>query len=75
MAAGLGVCLVPAGIPEARSSGITLRPVRPSLPNLDCHLALAYKRDTTCDLVKVFTSVVRDVVGQKRPRNVEAARA
>jgi DNA-binding transcriptional LysR family regulator len=73
VAAGLGVCLVPAGIPEARSGAIRLRPVRPSLQNLDCHLALAYKRDTGCDLVQLFTSVVRDVVAQNQPRSALAA--
>jgi DNA-binding transcriptional LysR family regulator len=66
VAAGLGVCFVPAGIPEAKSDAIRLRPVRPALPNIDCHLALAYKPDSPCDLVQLFTSVVRDVVAHRR---------
>ena len=67
VAAGLGVCFVPAGIPEARSDAIRLRPVRPALPNLDCHLALAYKRDSSCGLLQLFTSIVREVVADTRP--------
>jgi LysR family transcriptional regulator, benzoate and cis,cis-muconate-responsive activator of ben and cat genes len=65
VAAGLGVCFVPAGIPEARSDAIQLRPVRPSLPNVDCHLLFAYKRESVYGLVELFTAVVRDVVGRK----------
>jgi DNA-binding transcriptional LysR family regulator len=66
VAAGLGVCFVPAGIQERRLDEIQLRPVRPTLPRVDSELALAYKRDVLCDLVQMFAAVVRDVTSPQR---------
>jgi DNA-binding transcriptional LysR family regulator len=63
VAAGLGVCLVPAGVQDSHSTtSIVLRPVRPALPHIDMHIALAYKPQTTNELVKLFVEVVREVV-------------
>jgi DNA-binding transcriptional LysR family regulator len=75
VAAGLGVCLVPAGIGEGRSSAIQVRPVRPALPHVDSVLALAFKRELLCDLVRPFVAVVRDVAANaaKKPERVKAA--
>jgi DNA-binding transcriptional LysR family regulator len=64
VAAGLGVCFVPAGIQEGRSTSMVLRPVKPSLPHLDMHMALAYKAQPACELVQLFVDVVREVVAQ-----------
>jgi|SoiMethySBSTD1v2_1073268.scaffolds.fasta_scaffold00186_66 DNA-binding transcriptional LysR family regulator len=66
VAAGLGVCFVPAGIQERHS--IVLRPVSPSLPHVDSRLAIAYKPDS-CELVSLFVDVVREVMAAKRIRS------
>jgi len=65
VAAGLGVCFVPAGIQEGRSTSIVLRPVEPSLPHIDLHMAVAYKPKPACALVRLFVDVVREVVAQQ----------
>jgi DNA-binding transcriptional LysR family regulator len=65
VAAGLGVCFVPAGIQEGRSTSIVLRPLKPALPHLDMHMALAYRRQPTCKLAQLFVDVVREVVAQR----------
>lgn len=63
VAAGLGVCLVPSGLQDSHSmSSMVLRPVTPSLPHIDMHIALAYKPHSTSDLVPLFVGVVREVV-------------
>jgi DNA-binding transcriptional LysR family regulator len=67
VAAGLGVCFVPSGIQERRSEGIQLRPIRPTLPEVDSQLALACAKSPS-DLVEMFAAVVRDVTSTKRPR-------
>ena len=65
--AGLGVCLVPAGVQEKRSNGIVLRPVKPTLPHLESQLAVAYK-PPPCQLVSLFVDVVREVMAARRTR-------
>jgi len=63
VAAGLGVCLVPAGVQDSHSrSSMVLRPVTPALPHIDMHIALAYKPQSTSELVPLFVDVVREVV-------------
>ena len=63
VAAGLGVCLVPAGVQDSHStSSMVLRPVTPALPHIDMHIALAYKPQSTNELVPLFVDVVREVV-------------
>jgi DNA-binding transcriptional LysR family regulator len=70
VAAGLGVCLVPAGVQDSHStSSMVLRPVTPALPHIDMHIALAYKPQSTSELVPLFVEVVREVVAKHgRPR-------
>jgi DNA-binding transcriptional LysR family regulator len=63
VAAGLGVCLVPASVQDTHStSSMVVRPVTPSLPHTDTHIALAYKPHSTSELVPLFVSVVKEVV-------------
>jgi DNA-binding transcriptional LysR family regulator len=63
VAAGLGVCLVPAGVQDShKTSAMVLRPVTPALPHIDMHIALAYKPQSASELVSLFVDVVRDVV-------------
>jgi DNA-binding transcriptional LysR family regulator len=61
VAAGLGVCFVPSGIQEPKSRQVVLRPLIPSLPHVDSSLALAYRRDPVCDLVRQIVAAVHDV--------------
>ena len=61
VAAGLGVSFVPAGLQGEPPKGVVLRPLAPALPHIDCELALAYRRDLPCDLVRLFVDVVHDV--------------
>jgi DNA-binding transcriptional LysR family regulator len=61
VAAGLGVCFVPAGIQERRSKSLVLRPVRPELPGIDSQIALAYRQEPLCHIVQLFVAVVREV--------------
>jgi DNA-binding transcriptional LysR family regulator len=62
VAAGLGVCLVPAGVQDSHStSSMVLRPVSPALP-VEMHIALAYKPQSENELIPLFVDVVRDVV-------------
>jgi DNA-binding transcriptional LysR family regulator len=69
VAAGLGVCLVPAGVQDTHStSSIVVRPVTPLLPHIETHIALAYKPQSTNDLVPLFVDVVRDVVSAQAGR-------
>ena len=68
VAAGLGVCFVPAGIQERHSNSIVLRPVTPALPHVDSQLAVAYKPNS-CELVSLFMDVVKEVVAVKRSRS------
>jgi DNA-binding transcriptional LysR family regulator len=66
VAAGLGVCLVPAGVQDShRTSSMVLRPVTPALPHIDMHIALAYRPQATNELVPLFVDVVREVVGKR----------
>src|SRR5262245_15429806 len=67
VAAGLGVCFVPAGIQEKHSSSVVLRPVTPALPHVDSELAIAYKPQS-CELVSLFMEVVREVMAANRVR-------
>ena len=66
VAAGLGVCFVPASLQDARSRQIVLRPLRPSLPDLDSPLALAYKRAPVSELVQLLVAIVRDMLREQR---------
>jgi DNA-binding transcriptional LysR family regulator len=70
VAAGLGVCLVPAGVQDSHStSSMVLRPVTPALPHIDMQIALAYKPNSTSELVPLFVEVVKQVAGkQSRPK-------
>jgi len=60
--AGLGVCFVPGSIGNV---AMQVRPVKPAIPHVDSHLALAFKREPLCDLVQTFVAVVRDVAATK----------
>jgi len=65
VAAGLGVCLVPAGVQDSHSrSSMVLRPVPPPLPHIEMHIALAYKPQSPSDLVPLFVDIVREVVAK-----------
>jgi DNA-binding transcriptional LysR family regulator len=73
VAAGLGVCFVPAGIGERPSTVMQVRPIRPSLPHVDSHLLLAFKRGVQCDLVQRFVAVVRDATSPTGAETLERA--
>lgn len=73
VAAGLGVCFVPAGIGERPSSLMQVRPITPALPNVDSHLLLAFKRGVPCDLVRLFVAVVRDITSTKVTKRLRRA--
>lgn len=68
VAAGLGVCFVPAGIQQKHSNAVVLRPVTPTLPHVDSQLAIAYKPQS-CELVSLFMDVAREVLAAKRTRS------
>jgi DNA-binding transcriptional LysR family regulator len=61
VAAGLGVCFVPAGVQDGRTGSIVFRPVVPALP-IDMEIALAYKPQPASELVLQFVEVAKDVV-------------
>jgi DNA-binding transcriptional LysR family regulator len=75
VAAGLGVCLVPAGVQDSHStSSMVLRPLTPALPHIDMHIALAYKAQSANELVPLFVDVVKEVVRKhSRPKPVRVA--
>jgi DNA-binding transcriptional LysR family regulator len=74
VAAGLGVCLVPSGVQDSHvSSPMVVRPVTPELPHTDMHIALAYKPNSTSDLVPLFVEVVREVVAKQRRPDARSA--
>ena len=74
VAAGLGVCLVPASVQDTHStSSMVVRPVTPALPHTDTHIALAYKPQSTSELVPLFVGVVRDVVARQSGPRVRSA--
>ena len=74
VAAGLGVCLVPAGAQDSHGRAMVVRPVTPALPHIDMHIALAYKPQSENELVPLFVDVVKEVVGtQARPRPMRVA--
>jgi DNA-binding transcriptional LysR family regulator len=72
VAAGLGVCFVPAGLQEGRSRAIQLKPVRPRLPHIDAHLVLAYRREPVSELVQLFVKSVRAVTAHRSLREPRA---
>jgi DNA-binding transcriptional LysR family regulator len=75
VAAGLGVCLVPAGVQDSHStSSMVLRPVTPALPHIDMHIALAYNPASTSELVPLFVDVVKDVVRESARTTAAASR-
>ena len=69
VAAGLGVCFVPAGVQDGRTSSMVFRPVVPALP-IEMEIALAYKPQPATELVLLFVEVVKEVMA----RHVEADR-
>jgi DNA-binding transcriptional LysR family regulator len=64
VAAGLGVCFVPAGVQDGRSSSMVFRPVVPALP-IEMEIALAYQPESASELVLLFVEVVKEVVARK----------
>jgi len=68
VAAGLGVCFVPSSLQEERSTAVQIRPVKPRLPHVDLHLALAYRRQPISELVQLFVNAVRDVTHARGKR-------
>jgi DNA-binding transcriptional LysR family regulator len=68
VAAGLGVCFVPAGLPEGRSSSVATRPVSPRLPGVHTHVALAYRNERVSPLLQPFIDIVREVVAHRKTR-------
>lgn len=66
VAAGYGVCFVPAGIQEGRSRAIVLKPLQPRLSHIDCHLAMAYRQEPACELVQLFVQVAKEVSSRYR---------
>jgi DNA-binding transcriptional LysR family regulator len=75
VAAGLGVCLVPAGVQDSHStSAMVVRPLSPALPHIETHIALAYKPQSSSEIVPLFVDVVREVVGREhRPKPMRLA--
>ena len=61
VAAGLGVCFVPAGVQDGRTSSMVFRPVVPALP-IEMEIALAYKPQPATELVMLFVEVVKEVM-------------
>ena len=74
VAAGLGVCFVPAGVQDRFSNSVVLRPVSPALPHVDSQLAIAYKPNS-CELVSLFVDVVGEVMASKRAQSRTARMA
>lgn len=66
VAAGLGVCFVPAGVQDGRRSSMVFRPVTPPLP-IEMEIALAYREQGDCELVPLFVAIVREVVARQMP--------
>jgi hypothetical protein len=69
----LGVSFVPAGLQGDPPKGVVLRPLAPQLPRIDCELALAYRRDPGCDLVRLFVEAVNEAKTSRRPRKQRSA--
>ena len=63
VAAGMGLSLVPASMQTVRWKGIVYRPVQDRTPLAD--LTVAWRRDETSAVVKMFVGVVREMT---RPR-------
>jgi DNA-binding transcriptional LysR family regulator len=68
VAARLGVCFVPSSLQGGLSSAVQIRPVKPRLPHVDLHLALAYRRSPVGELVQLFVKTVRDVAHPRSRR-------
>ena len=64
VAAGMGVCFVPAGLQDGRSRSIVFRPVVPALP-IETQIAVAYKPQPASELVLMFVEVVKEVVARE----------
>jgi DNA-binding transcriptional LysR family regulator len=73
VAAGLGVSFVPAGLQADPPKGVVLKRLAPQLPRIDCELALAYRRDPGCDLVRSFVDVVHEAKTSRRARQQRSA--
>lgn len=66
VAAGMGVSLVPAGLDVDPPKGVVLKALEPQLLGIDCEIALAYRRDQDCDLVRLFVEVVNEARASRR---------
>jgi DNA-binding transcriptional LysR family regulator len=66
VAAGMGVSLVPAGLDVDPPKGVVLKAIEPQLLGIDCEIALAYRRDPDCDLVRLFVDVVNEARANRR---------
>ena len=75
VAAGLGVCFVPASLQQARSRQIVLKPLRPHLADLDSPLALAYRRTPTSECVQLLVAIVKDMVRHASRNGSPSAKA
>jgi DNA-binding transcriptional LysR family regulator len=73
VAAGLGVAFVPAGLEADVPKGVALKPLAPQLPRVDCEIALAYRRQSGCELVAGFVDVVNEVRASRRSRKQRSA--
>ena len=72
VAAGLGVSLVPAGLEADPPKDVALKVLEPQLLGVDCEIALAYRREPGCDLVRLFVDVVSEVRVMRRARKRSA---
>ena len=72
VAAGLGVSLVPAGLEADPPKSVVLKVLEPQLAGVDCEIALAYRRDPGCDLVRLFVDVVNESRAMRRARKRSA---
>lgn len=66
VAAGVGVSLLPASIPETPRHGITFRKIQGSLPHIE--MGAAYRRETPSNVLLAFLDVAREVVGHREQR-------
>jgi DNA-binding transcriptional LysR family regulator len=72
VAAGLGLSLVPAGLDADPPKDVVLKTIEPQLLGVDCEIALAYRPDPGCDLVRLFVDVVHEARAGRRARKRSA---
>ncbi len=70
VAAGLGVCLLPAGVIDDRRDDVVFRPLAPPVPTVE--LGMVYRREGTSRALSAFCEVVREVTRRPRLRTVQA---